>query len=112
MTLVTEAGLSPVAALRSWRLPGRLKYSDHRTAALFSRRRSRTVPRLRSSMVSLSSRLAISPLYNLRARRGASWPGTTAGAQPRGVFGTGAITAELVHHYAEQLAEFVARRTG
>jgi len=55
--LVTEAGLSPVAALRSWRLPGRLKSSDQRTRALFSRRRSRTVPRRRCSIVTLSSNL-------------------------------------------------------
>src|ERR1700733_6804325 len=56
-TFVTEVTLSPVAALRFWRLLGRLAYSDERTTALFSRRRSSTVLRRRCCIAPLNSNL-------------------------------------------------------
>src|ERR1700678_792815 len=56
-TFVTEVTLSPVAALRFCRLLGRLKYSDERTTALFSRRRPSTVLRRRCCIAPLISNL-------------------------------------------------------
>ena len=49
--MLTEAGLSPVASLRSGRLSGCSKNSDDNSTARLSRRRSRTVHRRRSRML-------------------------------------------------------------
>src|SRR3984957_18635140 len=74
-TLVTDAMLSPVAALRSWRLPGRLKYSDERTTALFSRRRSSTVPRRRCCIAPQIQSLPTRLLYKSSIREDQHPPG-------------------------------------